>query len=362
MNMKLTFIYCIAIAVTILSTYSAVADEKGAERTTTDETGDAEETTVPEGEGAETEDDSAAKEAFAEATILYNAGDFELASQKFNEAYALKPSWKLYYNIGQAEVAAKRQGLAIEAFEKYLTEGGDDIPMARRDEVLKEVERLRLIVGSVQLESPAGFGVFVDGAFRGKTPLVGSMRISASQEHLIELKDGSTVIDAKAVQVAGRENVVVHLGAGAVPSEGAAASQPALSATLTPAARNGIQKKKLLRQSKILKIIGWTSLGVGGGLALIGIIGAADAARQKKENDKSPCAVGDVDCEQKVADQELQRDTSLGVFGIGVLAMVAAPILLVVSKKKARRANALQTALLPTFSPGYSGVTFQATF
>jgi tetratricopeptide (TPR) repeat protein len=66
-----------------------------------------------------------AKAAFAGGSRLFDKGDFPAAAEAFREANRLNPSWKLYYNIGRAEAAAERYGLALEAFEQYLAEGGD---------------------------------------------------------------------------------------------------------------------------------------------------------------------------------------------------------------------------------------------
>ena len=72
-------------------------------------------------------DVSPAVVAFAEAKRYFMDGQFGKAAMKFREANVLKPSWKLFYNIGQCETAAKHYGLALEAFEQYLARGGDGV-------------------------------------------------------------------------------------------------------------------------------------------------------------------------------------------------------------------------------------------
>jgi tetratricopeptide (TPR) repeat protein len=70
---------------------------------------------------------------FKKGIDLFNAEKYEDAASAFRRAYELKPNWKLNYNIGQSEAAAKRLGLALQAFEAYLSQGGDDISTERRD-------------------------------------------------------------------------------------------------------------------------------------------------------------------------------------------------------------------------------------
>ena len=50
------------------------------------------------------------------------------AVRAFRSANEINPSWKIEFNIGQCEAALKRYGLAMEAFEKYLALGGDEVP------------------------------------------------------------------------------------------------------------------------------------------------------------------------------------------------------------------------------------------
>ena len=76
-----------------------------------------------------------AQALFQKGADLYENSAFDRAADAFRQAYAIRPSWKLYYNIGQSEAAAKHYGLALEAFEKYLAEGGDDVEKERSDEV-----------------------------------------------------------------------------------------------------------------------------------------------------------------------------------------------------------------------------------
>jgi tetratricopeptide (TPR) repeat protein len=114
------------------------------------------------GQQAGAEDAVRAEAAFEEGKRLYHDESFEAAAAAFRKAYELRPNWKILYNIGQSEAASKRYGLAVEAFERYLVMGGDDIDQNRRDEVLEEMEKFRKIVGSIEIKAPDGLVVLVD--------------------------------------------------------------------------------------------------------------------------------------------------------------------------------------------------------
>ena len=65
--------------------------------------------------------DEQAVSAFNQGKEFFRSNKYLEASAAFRKAYGLKKTWKLQYNIGQSEAAAKRYGLALEALEHYLS-------------------------------------------------------------------------------------------------------------------------------------------------------------------------------------------------------------------------------------------------
>lgn len=131
---------------------------------------------------------SEAAEAFRKGIGLFNAENHAEAVKAFRHAYALKPSWKLMYNIGQCEAALTRYGLAIEAFEAYLGRGGDGVSVERRDEVLAELDRMRKMVGGIKVTGPDGVEIFVDGVSRAVTPCNAAILVTAGVAHTISFR------------------------------------------------------------------------------------------------------------------------------------------------------------------------------
>jgi len=84
--------------------------------------------------------DTDARSWFDKGRVAYEAGNFDEAARAFRRAYVLSPRFALLYNIGQAELRAGRDQLAIEAFEGYLRQAPADDP--RRSEVQ---ERARVL-------------------------------------------------------------------------------------------------------------------------------------------------------------------------------------------------------------------------
>jgi hypothetical protein len=136
------------------------------------------------------DDGDAARAAFGEGVERFAEGDYEEAARAFARANELKPSWKLEFNIGQCHAALKEYGLAIEAFERYLSVGGDDVPASRRDDVLAELRRLREMVGVLMISGPDGIEVYVDDVFRGVTPIDAGVLVPAGVPHRVRAVDG----------------------------------------------------------------------------------------------------------------------------------------------------------------------------
>ena len=154
-----------------------------------------------------------ARDLYQQGIEHFQNGRYAEAAGAFREAHRLRPSWKIHYNIGQSEAAARRYGLAIEAFESYLAQGGDDVPPDRRDEVLKELQRMRLLVGMLDIKGPKGSVVIVDGVERARLPLGGKIRIVAGVGHavIVNSKNGDELLERPSLRVGGGEVVVLDV-------------------------------------------------------------------------------------------------------------------------------------------------------
>ncbi|HUT77837.1 MAG TPA: tetratricopeptide repeat protein [Polyangia bacterium] len=157
--------------------------------------------------------DAEAKKIYQQGVDAFEDGRFDDAALAFRQAYDLKPSWKLLYNMGQSEAAARRYGLALDAFEKYLVGGGDEIQGDRREEVLAEIQRLRVLVGVVEVRAPDGTEFLLDGYSYGRTPFPGPVRVAAG-EHQAVLRRGDEVLLEKKIGIAGGMTTTLAAEAG----------------------------------------------------------------------------------------------------------------------------------------------------
>jgi hypothetical protein len=293
------------------------------------------------------DDEADAKTLYKEGVLHFEAQRYEEASKAFRAAYDAKPSWKLQYNIGQSEAAARRYGLALDAFEKYLAGGGDEIPRQRREEVLDEVQRLRLMVGVVEVEAPAGAELIIDGFPHGTTPFPGPMRVAVG-EHVAVLRHGGEEILRQQINVAGGMTTVLDAGEEA-PVGPAPAPEPTVEPTgETPAKQpEAAAPAAAETERKGGRVWSWVLLGTGAAvLAGGGIVGGLS---MKKEKDLEADCVDKQCPEEREGDADTIRSMNLTadiLYGVGGAVFVTGIVLFFVEPKLGAEAPAV--ALAPT--------------
>jgi hypothetical protein len=248
------------------------------------------------------------KEAYSEALVAFKEGvlrfeekQYDKATIAFRRAYELRPNWKIFYNIGQSEAAAKRYGLALVAFEQYMAEGGDDIQESRQKELFDEMERLRRMVGFLEVKGRDGDVVFVDGMERGTVPNVTKLRVSMGKV-LVQLKRADQVVLERNVEIIGGEQIVLE--------EDLAVGQPSTQL------REGKRGKK--------RMWTWLALGVGGVAGIAGgIIGGVSIGKRNDFMDDcgdGTCSNSRKEDRDTVKSLSLSADVLYGVAAVGIVA------------------------------------------
>ena len=132
---------------------------------------------------------------YARGLELARNGSYEAALQEFDAAYAISPQFSVLYNIGQAQIALDHPSQAIELFARYLFEGKDRIPEARRQSVEALISSLssRLATLSVTADRPSA-QISVDGRDVGATPLAKPVRIDAGTHTIVAKVEGIPVL------------------------------------------------------------------------------------------------------------------------------------------------------------------------
>lgn len=119
---------------------------------------------------------------------LYSEGEYRLAVIEFERTYELVPDYRVLYNIGQVRIQLGNYARARLALERYLREGGDQLPPARLEAVKGDLDMLEGRTATLKIQSSVvGAEVLVDGEAVGVTPLAEPVLMNAG-DHSIEVR------------------------------------------------------------------------------------------------------------------------------------------------------------------------------
>ncbi|MEZ4297109.1 MAG: PEGA domain-containing protein [Polyangiaceae bacterium] len=169
-----------------------------------------------------------AEQRFRRGIELYKEGDFAQALIELKRAYSLAPNYKVLFNIGQVQFELGEYAGALRTFEKYLAEGGAEVPEEKQVSVKADLQKLRLRVGRIEIVTPTeGAEVSIDDVPVGKTPLAEQLLVTAGRRRVTLSHAGRTL--NRVVEVAGGEVAKVELSLG----EPAPAPTPTTTVTST---------------------------------------------------------------------------------------------------------------------------------
>ncbi len=140
----------------------------------------------------------ATPEQVEEARKHYDAGlqltreeSYDAALAEFERAYQIAPNYRILYSIGGLRRQLNDFVGALDAFEKYLSDGGASVDAKRFAEVQQDVLALRGRIGRVRIEADVeDVEIRVDGVAVGKTPLRDPLRLNPGRRKIEGIKTG----------------------------------------------------------------------------------------------------------------------------------------------------------------------------
>ena len=296
-----------------------------------------------------------AKKAFGRGAALYKENRFAEAGDEFRKAYQLRPSWKILFNIGQCSAAAKEYGLALEAFESYLSQGGDEVPKEKRMDVIEEMRILREMVGYLTVVGPDGASVVVDGRVRGTLPLPGPVPIGTGVNHDLEIRDDNAVLVQRTIRVNSGKTLNMDTNETENPSP-----VPPTSPTEQVVAdvdEHAPEEAVITEdRTKPLRIAGWATAGLGvGALAAMAVTGVKTYSINQDKNPKE---------NDKLYNYQLATNILVGVGSTLTVAGATMLVVAYVSRKRSKENKETSSALMvtPVIAPTGPAISMTVRF
>jgi hypothetical protein len=162
---------------------------------------------APEAQAADVPINDEARAHFNAGVNLLQDPDgprYEEAYREFKAAYAAAPSWKILGNLGLAAMKLERDGEAIDAFEKYLAEGGAQLDPEERAQVERDLATLETGVVRLTVSSDPPGARLLDERFPATGNPIHNSYGPLDSSTVIGLRPGRHRITAR---LAGRKDV-----------------------------------------------------------------------------------------------------------------------------------------------------------
>ena len=313
------------------------------------------------------------------ARIHFNAGvsllqdpdgpRYEEAYSEFRAAYAESPSWKMLGNLGIAAMKLERDGEAIEAFKKYLAEGGTALEAEEKAQMQRDLATLTAGVVTVEISSlpPGAFVIDERIAVQGPPvknsygPLTGKLVIGmhAGQHrlsaHLDGYQDQVWMVDARSgtshSHVFSLKEIVQAPLPVAAPAAAPPAANPPPPATNPPPAA---AQTRPVPASVYVGLVATGALAIGGGV--VGGLSLAKHSDFEAKNDgRDPAAAQELQDSGKTLN--LVTDVLLGS------AIVAGGITAVLYfSRPTSTVDHARVRLTPVAGPRVAGLSLSGSF
>ncbi|HSY22991.1 MAG TPA: PEGA domain-containing protein [Polyangiaceae bacterium] len=213
---------------------------------------------------------------FDQGVKLYEEGDWRGALVEFERAYATLPNYRVLYDIGQSRFQLQEYAGALDALQKYLAEGGSEIPAERREKVTATIEDLNMRVAHLHITANVeGAEVAVDDVAVGTTPLPEPITVSVGRRRISLTPQGRAPV-VRFVDVAGQDTVEVPLNVEAAPEPKTLPATPAVALATVPP----------VPASRRSTVPAWIGFGVGAAGAFVGTYFGIMAVDDKHDLDR----------------------------------------------------------------------------
>ncbi len=175
--------------------------------------------TVAQAEGAKPAPNPLARAHFQDGLASAQRGELERALNEFRSAYRIQPHFSVLYNIGQAEATLGHPIEAIDAFERYLKDGGQQVRADRQQTVRELIATNKKLIGQLRIvaAAPDRTRIWLDGTELGPDRLAAPIALKTG-EHTVLYVTGLGNPTTQRVTITSTKTEEVRIDA---PAEGA---------------------------------------------------------------------------------------------------------------------------------------------
>jgi hypothetical protein len=185
---------------------------------------------------------------------------YEEAYREFKAAYAAAPSWKILGNLGIAAMKLERDGEAIEAFKKYLAEGGSQLDPDEKAQVERDLTTLESGVVRLTLSSDPPGALLLDERFPATGNVIQNSYGPLDASMVIGIHPGRHRITAR---LPGRKDAVWEVELSPKQHQSHAFKLEDAAGTVAPAAEGASLGTADVPRGNGLRIGSYIALGVG---------------------------------------------------------------------------------------------------
>jgi hypothetical protein len=279
--------------------------------------------------GAGVEAKSQAQVLLKEGARHYEQAQFAAALDKFEEAYALFPSPRLLFNIGQACRELGRPVEAIDAFERFLAQVSE-APVEMFEEAKRSAAELSSQIGKLLIECTlAGAVITVDGRKIGETPIAELIRVAPGRHQVTATHPRALPVIEDVMVAVGTVQTVVLRPRPWVPAEGT----PLLPQPPAATEARGESAPPVLAPDEGWWLgRTWTWILAGSAVVLAGGAAVTGRAMQAKFDDLDrKCGSSAADypgcSESEIRAVDLRKNAANALWGLSAAAAVTAGVL-----------------------------------
>jgi hypothetical protein len=148
---------------------------------------------------------------FQRGVDLYDENDFTNALIEFRRAYEIAQDYHVLYNVAQTCYQLQNYACSLDAFTRYLGDGGSAVARDRRSYVDKEISKLKARVATVRVVvNVPGADISVDDEKVGTSPLSHPITVSQGKRKITASVDGKPPAE-KTIEIAGGDTTSINL-------------------------------------------------------------------------------------------------------------------------------------------------------